>query len=106
MGTENIPQENNALPRPSLPSPPAHLGKKWLDDADEIFSYLEQHGHKKEHWWKTTGAPAELLKQAGEMLALAEKDIGSKGAYCPARKALHNRRTHGTDEPQGLFPGV
>ena len=41
---------------------------KWLNDADEVFNYLERHQIEKDSWWKSMGTTLKLLKQAHEII--------------------------------------
>jgi len=73
------------------------LRGKWLNDADEVFSYLERHrSHdslesKKDSWWQSMSATLTLLKQAHEIILQSEKRIEEL------------QRLSGTDELTGIM---
>lgn len=60
--------------RPKTPAPRG----KWMDDADEVFSYLERHEIEKDGWWRSMSATLTLLKQAHRVLEQAEKRISEQ----------------------------
>ncbi len=48
---------------------------KWLNDAHEVFSYLQYHEVEKENWWKTMSATLNLLKQSRHMIEQSREHI-------------------------------
>lgn len=53
---------------------PAPRGK-WLNDADEVFSYLKRHDMKKDSWWSSMSTTLDLLKQAHQVIKQSEARI-------------------------------
>lgn len=70
---------------------------KWLNDADEVLSYLEDHQIEKDSWWKSMGTTLKLLKQAHEIIAKSEAQIIEQ-----SRRIEELKRLTTTDELTGI----
>lgn len=70
---------------------------KWLNDADEVFNYLERHQIEKDSWWKSMGTTLKLLKQAHEIIAKSEAQIIEQD-----RRIEELKRLSTTDELTGI----
>ena len=63
---------------------------KWLDEADEVFSYLERHEMQKDSWWKSMGSTLALLKQAHGIIVQSEKRIKEQAQRIKKLEKLSN----------------
>lgn len=68
----------------------APLRGKWLDDADEVFSYLERHEIKKDGWWKRMNETLTLLKQAHRLIEQSELRLKEQAARIETLERLSN----------------
>ncbi len=68
---------------------PAFKGK-WLNDADEVFSYLERHEVEKDSWWRSMSATLTLLKQAHNIIAKSEEQMKAQAKRIQSLERLSN----------------
>lgn len=91
--------DNFTPERPSTKSikTPAVQGK-WLNDAGEVFSYLERHDVEKDSWWRSMGTTLTLLKQAHNIIEQSARQISEQTRRICELEALSN-----TDHLTGLL---
>lgn len=70
---------------------------KWIDNADEVFSYLQQEKpplNKEKNWWSSRHFTLSLLKQARHLIVQSERRIRELEALCNTDEltGLLNRR--------------
>ncbi len=70
---------------------------KWLDEADEVFSYLERHEVQKDSWWKSMNSTLTLLKQAHGIIAQSEHKLKTQTERIKELEKLSD-----TDELTGI----
>ena len=51
---------------------------KWLNDAGEVFSYLERHEVEKDSWWRSMSTTLTLLKQAHNIIEQSAERINEQ----------------------------
>ncbi|CAG0906558.1 unnamed protein product [Cyprideis torosa] len=85
----NVPQKPQTdTVAKGLKTPP--IRGKWLDEADEIFSYLERHEVQKDSWWKSMSSTLSLLKQAHGIISQSENRIKEQVARIKKLEELSN----------------
>lgn len=70
---------------------------KWLNEADEVFSYLEGKDVKKDNWGKSMSATLNLLKQAQNLITQSEARIQEQAKRIAALEKISS-----TDELTGI----
>ncbi len=77
-----------------------HIGRntpaikgQWLNDAGEVFSYLQRHEIEKDGWWRTLSTTLNLLKQARHMIEHSDNRIKAQ-----EERILELERLTDTDE--------
>lgn len=63
---------------------------KWLNDAGEIFSYLERHDVKKDSWWQSMSTTLTLLKDAQRIILQSEKRLKAHAERIEELEKLSN----------------
>ncbi len=63
---------------------------KWLNEADEVLSYLERHDVQKDSWWKSMGSTLTLLKHAHGIIAQSETRIKEQALRIKRLEKLSN----------------
>ncbi len=71
---------------------PAIKGQ-WLNDAGEVFSYLQRHEVEKDSWWRTMSTTLNLLKQSRHIIEQSEQRIAAQ-----EERILELERLSDTDE--------
>ncbi len=75
---------------------------KWLNEADEVFSYLERHEKKgslqKDSWWQSMSTTLSLLKQAQKIISQSESRISEQ-----TKRIEELQRLSSTDELTGIM---
>jgi len=90
---------NNVPEKPNVKSLASTLPRgKWLNEADEEFSYLEQHEVKKDNWWNSMGSTLTLLKQARRIIVQSEDRIQKQEQRIKTLEELSN-----SDELTGIL---
>lgn len=74
------------------------LRGKWLDDADEVFTYLERHNVEKDSWWQSMNVTLNLLKKAHRLIMQSEMRIKEQEERIQTLEKLSN-----TDELTGIL---
>lgn len=83
----NVPQKpaTKGLPHALKRTP---MQGKWLDEADEVFSYLERHKIQKDSWWKSMNTTIGLLRQAHRLILQSEIKIKEQAEKIKKLEAL------------------
>lgn len=77
---------------------------KWLNDADEVFSYLERHqkqgnvAAEKDSWWQSMAKTLTLLKNAHHIIKQSETRIAEQ-----TKRIEELQRLSSTDELTGIM---
>lgn len=93
---ENIPQKPVTHKLTNGLATKAPRGK-WLNDADQVFSYIEHHDVKKDSWWQSMGSTLTLLKQARRIIVQSENRIKEQEERIAVLEKLSN-----SDELTGI----
>ena len=91
------PQHHNPVVRQKTGHNTPAIEGRWLNDAGEVFSYLQRHEIEKDGWWRTMSTTLTLLKQASHIIEKSERLIAEQEHRINELKKLSD-----TDELTGI----